>query len=59
LLIALGVAVTAGLIGCGSSPSGSSAPPSNPGTTAGSYVVTVTATSGTAVASITVSLSLK
>lgn len=30
LLIALGVAATAGFIGCGSSPSGSSAPPSNP-----------------------------
>jgi hypothetical protein len=60
LLIALCVAATAGFIGCGGSPSGSSsAPPSNPGTTAGSYVVTVTATSGTAAASITVSLSLQ
>jgi hypothetical protein len=59
LLIALGVAATASFIGCGSSPSGSSAPPSNPGTTAGSYVVTVTATNGTAAVSTTVSLSLQ
>jgi hypothetical protein len=56
LMAVLGMAVIGGMLGCGG---GSSSGTNNPGTTTGSYQVTVTATSGTATTSTAMPLSLQ
>jgi hypothetical protein len=54
LLIALG-----GMTACGGGSSKTTAPPSNPGTTAGTYTITVTGTSGSTTAAGTVTLTVQ
>jgi hypothetical protein len=55
-LLVLFVIATAGVVACGSSGGGGT---SNPGTTAGSYTVTVTATSGATTQTGTVALTVQ
>jgi hypothetical protein len=62
LLVLLCIVATSALVGCGGGGSpagGGTTPPANPGTTAGSYSVTVTATSGTVTASTIIPLSVQ
>ena len=61
LLVLLCLATLVGIAGCsgGTSSGGSSTQPANSGTTTGSYKVEVTATSGTAIASTTIPLTLQ
>ncbi len=60
LVVILGMAIAGMCIGCGGS-GGSSGnnPPANPGTTTGNYSVTVTATSGTMTASVSIPLTVQ
>jgi FG-GAP-like repeat/Abnormal spindle-like microcephaly-assoc'd, ASPM-SPD-2-Hydin len=59
-LVVCGIALGLAVAGCGGGGSGAlSTPPSDPGTTAGSYQVVVTAASSTVVASTTISLALE
>jgi hypothetical protein len=62
LLALLCIIAASALVGCGgggSAGGGGTTPPANPGTTAGSYSVTVTATSGTVTASTIIPLSVQ
>jgi cyanate permease len=59
LLVLLGTMIAGACIGCGNSGSVSNNPPSNPGTTAGNYNVTVTATSGTVTSSVSIPLTVQ
>jgi Abnormal spindle-like microcephaly-assoc'd, ASPM-SPD-2-Hydin len=61
VILAVLCLVTAGVvIGCGGGSSGSgSSTPRNPGTLAGSYQVTITATSGTASTSVTIPITIQ
>jgi FG-GAP-like repeat/Abnormal spindle-like microcephaly-assoc'd, ASPM-SPD-2-Hydin len=59
VLAIIGLGATFGCGGGGSAGTGGGTSPANPGTTAGSYVVTVSATSGTATASTQIPLSVR
>jgi hypothetical protein len=62
LLALLCIIAASALVGCGgggSAGGGGTTPPANSGTTAGSYNVTVTATSGTVTASTTIPLTVQ
>ena len=52
------VALAGGMVACGGSKSSSCTPTTTPGTTAGSYTITVTGTSGTSTATGTVALTV-
>lgn len=61
LIAILGIAIVGACLGCGggNNGSGGSNPPSSPGTTTGSYSVTVTAKSGTTTASVSIPLTVQ